>query len=98
MYADFAFFGFTPTKNLKSKANITLGRLLDRSPFGSQAVATMEFDGETHYCSVEIYSQYGPFIAKASHQNAMKALEQVNQRLMAKLNAWSERRFSALSA
>ena len=81
----FHFKGFEPEEALKSKANISLNRILDFAPFGSTAVALLEKDKNGYHCLLDVYSRHGPFMASAIHSTPMEVIALVEKKMTEQL-------------
>jgi hypothetical protein len=90
MIQNFNFIGFSPNENLREKSNLVLNRLLELAPYGSVAVALLEKDARSYGCSIEIYSEQGPFTARCHDDSPEVALENVTRSLSQKLEHWKE--------
>lgn len=88
---EFSFIGFEPDDDLRMQANCSLDELLEMAPHGSIAVALLEKNEAGYRCSIEIYSQHGPFSASGSDHNGKDALETVIRLIAPKLKRWNER-------
>lgn len=92
MTHDFKFIGFFPEEDLKWKANLSGGRLLDMAPYGSMMVAALQLEEGVYRCAVEIYSKHGPFVARSNDRDPYTALESVVRALSKKLENWKKLR------
>jgi hypothetical protein len=92
MFIPFEFKGFRPDDELRSRADQTLERILDASPYGAAAAAMLEKEGDGYRCSIDVYSRFGPFIASAKAAKPAEALTQAERALSRKFVAWKARR------
>jgi hypothetical protein len=88
MINQFHFKGFEADEGIKLSANRTLGRLMDRAPYDSNAVALLEKDESGYRCSIDIYSRQGPFMANVHRETVSESLRAIERRLKTQIEWW----------
>mgnify|MGYP001619465863 CR=1 FL=1 len=68
------FKNFEADEKVKSEVNAALNRVVDRSPWGSTAVALLEKQDEGYRCSIDIYSRSGPFTVSRVRPTPLETL------------------------
>ena len=85
MLPQFHFSQFEPEESLRLRADLSLDQILELAPDGTIAVARLKKDNEIYSCSVDLYTKYGPLIARATQATPLLALQQTQKFLQEKL-------------
>jgi len=92
MISQFHFKNFDADETIRARANVALGRILDRAPFGCTGVALLEKQDEGFRCSIDVYSQQGPFMASTVRATAGDAIHATQERLKNQIDWWCSHR------
>jgi hypothetical protein len=92
MVVQIHFKDFEADEQLKSAANAALTRVVDRSPWGSSAVALLEKQEEGYRCSIDIYSRSGPFMASTVRPTALETLRATEEKIKKQIDWCRSRR------
>jgi hypothetical protein len=79
MNSQFHFKNVEANDDLKSAANLTLCKILDRAPYDSTAVALLEKQENGYRCSLDIYSLRGPFMASTVGKTPLSAIQAIEE-------------------
>lgn len=93
MMNQLSYRGFEPSEEIKLKADEVLNQLVDRAPFGAFVNAMIEKEGEHFRCTVNLFSQQGPFYASIVDSDISKTLERVKTTLIKKLISWRKSKY-----
>jgi hypothetical protein len=67
--------------------------VLDRSPYGSRAIAILEQEKDGAYrCALDIYSKQGPFIASAVGRTPLESVRAIEAKIGRQLELWRKNR------
>jgi hypothetical protein len=89
----FFFKNFLPSIELEQKANQLLLNVQALSPYDSRILALMEQTDHSFCCSIDIYSKYGPFMARSQMAEPETALASMVAQITEKLQEWRNQRF-----
>lgn len=95
MNNQFHFKNFEPDFKLRLLANHVLNRTLDIAPYGAIGIGLLEQRNESDYCcSLDIYSNQGPFMASVVAATPQKALEYLEEKIKKQISRWKSGRGS----
>ncbi len=88
----FHFKNFEADESIKTIANISLGKVLDRAPCGSTAIALIEKQEQGYRCSIDIYCVQGPFMVSLARSTVTEAIQAVEEKLTKQIELrWFDR-------
>ena len=89
MVSQFHFKNFEADESIRTRANLSLSRILDRGPCDSRAVALLEAQEQGFFrCSVDIYSRQGPFMASTVRTSVEEAIQAAEDKIKGQLEWW----------
>jgi ribosome-associated translation inhibitor RaiA len=91
MISRFYYKNFEADFDLRVSAEQLLERLEATAPLTWTVLGMLEKSGDSFAASIDIYSRFGTFAATASHEDAHKALEIVEEKICQKLSHWKQR-------
>ena len=85
------FKDFEANDNVKSAARAVLSRVVDRSPWGSTAVALIEKQDEGYRCSIDVSSRSGPFMASTVRPTVLETLRAAGEKVTQQIEWYRSR-------
>lgn len=92
LFGRFEFFGFEPSKEMRSVANEILGHVVGDSPSDANSVAKLTKTQRGFEGLLRVSSVAGTFLVNVVETDPVRAMQKLHEKIFEQLNKWKEKR------